>query len=144
MNYVTADKMIQLFEEQELIEATNLRDATATQINLNRLQSAIDGATGIINGWLMRRYKLPLTNVPPHLNQTLEIHAANLARNLLDGSTEEVRKKADDAFAWLKEFTKEDVLGDTTPGITEAEKSGSINFEVSQPTWNNDRLAGLF
>jgi phage gp36-like protein len=144
LSYVTPQEMITLFEEQELIEATNLREGSAQTINVDRLQAACDGAQGIIDGWLMRRYNLPLVDAPPHFVQALKIHAANIARNQLDGGTEEVRKKYEDAIAWLKWFCENDAIGDTTPGVSESEKSGSINFEMVESTWNADRVGRLF
>lgn len=144
MSYITAEEMITLFEEQELIEATNLRDASAQTINAERLQSAIDAATGTIDGYLMRRYSLPLENIPVHLSQALKIHAGNIARHQLDGSTEEVRGKFKDAIEWLKWFCANDALGDTTPGVNESEKSGSMDFYIAEPTWDSDRVERLF
>lgn len=147
MPYVTADQMIVLFERDELIEATNLRDSAATDINTAKLEAACEGAEGIINGYLMRKFTLPLDleATENSLKVTLQIHAANLARNLLDGKLEEVRKKAEDAIAWLRIFTEPDKGGsnDTTPGVDPSDRAGRITFEPGRQCWSEQRFTDL-
>ena len=146
MTYVTPEQMITLFEEGELIEATNLRDAAATGINMDKLQAACEGAAGIIDGYLMRRFTLPLNldSEQNSLRLTLQIHAANLARNLLDGKLEEVRLKAGDAIAWLKIFSEPgNGTDDAVPGVDPLDKSGTIAFEPGRQVWNEQRFTDL-
>lgn len=146
MAYCTITDMINLFEELEMIEASNLREARETDPNEIKIQAAIDGATGIIDGYLMRRYGLPVVT-PPEIAGTLRIHCLNIARNLLDGSTEEVREKANDAIAWLKLFT-DPVKGgygeDTTPGVQPGEGIGTVKSETPDYFWNADSVGALF
>lgn len=126
MAYITPDDMITLFEEPELVEATNLRNASAVLVNMEKLQLACDSAQGIIDGWIGQRYSLPLTDLSEHLAQTLRIHAANIARHQLDGSTEEIRNKYKDAIEWLKWFS-----GNST-GSTGSNTVSSVNYDIRQ------------
>ena len=145
MSYATTDDMIALFESNDLIELTNLRNSGATQINLDRLEVVCNGATGIVNGWLLRKYSVPLVGAPRAIAETLRIHAANLAYNLLDGSTEEVRKKADDAIAWLKLFTDASTPRFSDPIVpTLTSRVSSIRFESTPSVWNAASVRDLF
>ena len=146
MAYCTAAELIALFEEDEIIEASNLRDARESDPNDGKIQAAIDGATGIIDGYLMRRYGLPVT-VPAEIVGTLKIHALIIARYLLDGSTEEWRQKYEDSIEWLKLFTDPSTkLGgdDTQPGVTDGEGIGSVAFSVPSYFWDRETAEGLF
>jgi len=146
MAYCTLADMVALFEELEIVEASNLRDSFESDPNATKIQAAIDGATGIIDGYLMRRYGLPIIT-PPEIAGALKIHCLNLARNLLDGSTEEVRGKANDAVAWLKLFsdpTKGGFGEDSTPGIQPGEGVGSVVSETPIYFWDADTIGALF
>ena len=145
MAYCTLADMVALFEELEIVEASNLRDSFEDNPNATKIQAAIDGATGIIDGYLMRRYGLPVST-PTEIAGTLKIHCLNIARNLLDGSTEEVKQKADDAIAWLKLFTDPATTGygDPAPGVQEGEGVGSVNSETPCYFWDADTVGALF
>jgi len=137
--------MIALFEELEIVEASNLREARERDPNAVKIQAAIDGAVGIIDGYLMRRYGLPVST-PTEIAGTLKIHCLNIARNLLDGSTVEVKEKADGAIAWLKLFTDPATTGygDPAPGVQEGEGVGSVNSETPCYFWDTDTVGALF
>ncbi|MGA7934728.1 MAG: DUF1320 domain-containing protein [Kovacikia sp.] len=146
MAYCTPEEMAALFERQDLVEATNLRDQAASEINPAKLAAAIDGATGIINGYLMQAFSLPIANISPELQSTLRIHACNLARNLLDGSNEEIRKKAEDAISWLGSFVQSTKAsgGDTIPGTSARERFGSVKSEPGRQFWTEDKVWEVF
>lgn len=60
MSYVTAEAMIAKFGETEIIELTN-EGGIALAINHVKLQLAINAANSEIDGYLVGRYSLPLT-----------------------------------------------------------------------------------
>ena len=66
MSYVTVKAMIAKFGEPELIELTS-KSSLSTQINLERLQFALDAANSEIDSYLSGRYQLPLQTVPSFL-----------------------------------------------------------------------------
>ena len=123
--------MLELFEEAELVEVTNLRAPGAFSIDASRLQSAIDGAIGICDGWLALKYALPITN--PTLLTALRIHSANIARYLLDSSTEPEQKKYDSAIGWLRAITSNSASAIGTDGVTDPgaeEAIAAVLYEV--------------
>lgn len=146
INYVTPSDMITIYEENDLIEATNLRDSAADQINEVKLQAACDGANGIAYGYLAARYaddRLQVAALPVGLVSTFRTHCAAIAWHQLDGSTEEARNKHKDAIDYFQWFAKEDRLPSTTPGVT-TDSVGSIAYEIQNSVWSSDRYTQVF
>lgn len=85
--------------EQELIELTD-RDASGI-VNAARVDDALATATSIADSYLAKVVAVPLSVVP----ELLQTHVCNLARYELYGDqpTDEVRRRRDDALAWLKD-----------------------------------------
>lgn len=114
---LTTQDMLDIFEEQEILEATNLRDQLADAINTAKLDAAINGAIGICDGYLARRFRYPLSQaVLDRFGSTIKIHAANIARYILDANNDEVIKRYDTAMEWLKWIAKEDGIDALIPG----------------------------
>lgn len=144
--YVTPADMVAIYQEADLIEATNLRDSAADQINEVKLTAACDGANGIAYGYLATRYadeRLQTDVLPLGLLSAFRTHCAAIAWHLLDGSTEEARNKHKDAVDYFQWFAKEDRLPSTTPGVT-TESVGSIAYEIQSSVWTSDRYSQVF
>jgi len=85
--------------EQELIELT---DRTGSgDVESAKVQDALDTATSTADSYLAKVAVVPLTFVP----ELLQTHVCNIARYQLygDAPTDEVRRRYDDAIAWLKD-----------------------------------------
>lgn len=143
--YVTPADMEVFYEHSDLVEATNLRDSSAEQINLVKLQAVCDGANGIAYGYLVARYaddRIQINQLPQGLVQTFRVHCSAIAWHLLDGSSEEARNKQQDAIDYFQWFAKEDRLADATPGA--GGTTASISYETGRQAWTSDRYDTLF
>jgi phage gp36-like protein len=142
MSYVTPVDLRATFEERDLVAATNLNDPRAEEIVEERLEQHCAIATGIINGYLLNRFVIPLQGASVELLETLKAHAINLARESLDASSEEVRIKADNSRKWLESFSQASNTesNDTTPGV---DPVSGINYSVREPTWTEERLGAI-
>lgn len=78
--YLTEIEFLSFFDEEEIIQLTNLNDATATTVESTRLQSAIERASDEIDSLLRRSWTLPLTNIP----RILKTWCADIVRYFLD------------------------------------------------------------
>lgn len=144
--YVQPADLITIFEEQEIVEASNLRDGYSVEADSDRLEAVCTGANGLVYGYLSRRFtdeQLQLTALTDGFLAALKIHAANIARHQLDASTEEVRNRFNDAIEWLQAVVDdgtnggETVLGQRFPSIAYSIPERGREFE-------NSRFHGLF
>jgi phage gp36-like protein len=109
--YCTTDDMRSLFEYEDLVKATNLDDPNASEINEPRLEQACEAATGVVDGWLLRRFSLPLTVDEAALLNVLRSHTAILAMEWLGGADDILIAKANDTREWLRTFTDPNASG---------------------------------
>lgn len=147
--YVTPTDMVNLYGSALLAELTSLPSGTASDPNTARLQSVCDGANGMAYGYLSTRYAanaLDVAVLTEGLRAAFRIHCAAIARYLLDGSLEEARLKYDSAIQFFQTFSSPNLTpaGDITPGITAAERFGTIAYEVPPPTITRTQIAALF
>jgi len=120
MSYCKLQDLIDRFGEIELIELSD--NDNVGQINEDTIDSAIEDADGLINGYVGSRFPVPLSPVPSSINRI----ACELARYYLydDGAPDYVTKRFDDAEKVLKGISK----GEISIGITEqGEKPSSQN-----------------
>ena len=138
--YITAQEMINLFGESEMIEVTNLDDPSANTINLVRLESAIAYAESEINSYLNRNYTLPLSSVPIVLINKV----ADVVRWQLDSRNTrgEVRQRYEEAIAWLKLIAKGDVrLGlDNDNQQVQTTNYPVIGYANPNKVWTREKL----
>jgi phage gp36-like protein len=149
ISYIEPLEMELYYSIEELIQASNRRNHSSGSIDNGRLEQACLHASGIVYGWLIRRFTVEqLTNLDDSIRQTLRAHAAILARYYLDGSTDEETKKVDRTEAWLKEFTNPSSAGggagDNKPDISDPDSAGrqSIAFRL-QPRQGIDYAESL-
>jgi len=102
MGYCVVQDMVDRYGQAEMAAIT---DRTAgTTLDDAVAQRAVDDASSEMDSYLASRYHLPLTVTPA----VLKVVCADIARFLLykDQPLEEVRKRAEDARAWLKDLAK--------------------------------------
>ncbi|MBF0127684.1 MAG: DUF1320 domain-containing protein [Magnetococcales bacterium] len=140
MAYVTAQEMIDLYGREAITDLTDRADPPTYQIDAGILQRAIDAATELLDGYLGRRYQLPLDTVPVDLQE----HARsavffNLHRGRIVGISESVRARYDDAVSWLDKVAKGEILlrAATPPATTGV---GSPGFVTGGRTFSRDTL----
>jgi phage gp36-like protein len=103
VTYTVLQDFIDAFGIRELIQLTNLDDASATEINLSRLEQNQQKAFARINGLIANcpdvRTLMPFTTPPPILKD----FELDITRYYLDQvlPREDVRKRYEDAIAQL-------------------------------------------
>ncbi|MEM9968488.1 MAG: DUF1320 domain-containing protein [Pseudomonadota bacterium] len=65
MSYATLDDLIDYCGEAELIGLTDREAAATGAIDMPTIEAALDKADAEINGYIARRYVLPLATTPP-------------------------------------------------------------------------------
>jgi phage gp36-like protein len=142
MAYATVDEFETRFGATETIELTNLEDPLAESPDLDVLEQALDLASEEIDGYLWAAsYALPLTSPPLILREwCLDVARYKLDRN---ANREDVRRRYDDAIAWLKGLAKGLTM---LPGAaqiipTEATTTNSPKWATSRdPIFTQDSL----
>lgn len=89
--YATPDDMVTMFGEPEMRALTDIDQVAADQVVPERLQRALETATGEVDGYLVARYALPLATVP----STVRTHVICLARYHLMGARPDEKAMAD-------------------------------------------------
>src|SRR4051812_35388029 len=96
MPYATQANLTARFGTAEVQQLSDVNNTGA--IDAARVTQALADASNTIDGYLSSRYSLPLAS-PPAM---LELLCCDLARyKLATRPTEEMRKRAEDALAWL-------------------------------------------
>lgn len=123
--YATLERMQARFGVQELIQLTDTEEPYANTINLTKLQAAMDAANSEVDGYVMTRYRVPVSNPPAFLLSL----ACDLARyhGAVAGSRvterDEVRYKA--AVKSLESIASGKLaIGATPQGASPATTSG--------------------
>jgi phage gp36-like protein len=102
MAYATAQDFINRFGDKEANQLSNRNSPTLTTPNPDRLNLALEAASGIIDSWLSGRYQVPVA-IPAAI-EPLRHHCLVLARCELDNISTRV-KIHDDCqltYDWLK------------------------------------------
>jgi phage gp36-like protein len=103
VTYATQQDLIDRFGEDELIQLTDRDIPPSGEIDATAVARALADTDGRIDGFLASRYPLPLSSVPAEINRL----ACDIARYFLARlPTDEMRKRYDDATAWLTNVAK--------------------------------------
>ena len=136
MGYCVVQDLVDRYGQAEMAAIT---DRTAgTTLDTAVAQRAIDDAASEMDSYLASRYRLPLTAAPA----VLLVVCADIARFLLykDRPTEEVRKRAEDARAWLKDLAKGYASLDL---VTEQPAQLPASFSANTRQFTRETLRGL-
>lgn len=141
MAYATAQDMIDRFTARTLAEITTDAGDVPDTAALDR---ALGDASNLIDGYLQARYTLPLASPPAQL----KLHACNIAHYQLLatrplGDIEDVRKRYDDAIAYLTAVSK----GAISLGLSEdqapATEHGGVKLAGPVKRFGRDNLGGF-
>jgi phage gp36-like protein len=89
--YASPDDMVTMFGEPHMRALTDIDQVAAGQVVTERLQRALETATGEVDGYMVGRYALPLATVP----STVRTHVICLARYHLMGAHPDDKAMAD-------------------------------------------------
>lgn len=135
MPYATQADMVTRFGEAELIDLTD-RDGSTGAIDSALVETALEDAASTIDGYVGRRYDLPLDPVPKVLTRL----ACDLARYFLyeNRATEEAEKRHDDAIKLLRDISSGTVhLGASTP---EQSVTGTPKIHQGKKRFDDDTM----
>ncbi|ANK79391.1 MAG: hypothetical protein TEF_00255 [Rhizobiales bacterium NRL2] len=141
MTYTTKADMTARFGARELEQLTD-RDGQAGAIVDSVLDSAIATAEAEINGYLVKRYTLPLADPPAQLTAW----AADMARYYLHVHSvpETVRTRHEAAVKGLQQVARGLMsLGDDDAGDSAAASEGAPEFTSPGRTFSRQSLKGL-
>jgi len=100
--YAQVSDLIARFGEAEIIDLTDRADPRTGAVDATVAELALADADAEIDGYVARRYDLPLATVPPVLTRL----ACDIARYRLwdDRAPDEVRQRYEDATRILREI----------------------------------------
>lgn len=104
--FATLEAMRKKFGERELVELTDIEKPYTDQINLDRLESAMQQANSRIEGYIAARYTLPLQTVPPFLEAIACDMARYYAHTGAMAENSPIKTRYEDAIETLKEIKK--------------------------------------
>lgn len=106
MGYATQQDLIVRFGETELVQLTDKVNRPASTINVETVDRALTDATALIDSYVAKLYRLPLSAVPAVLTK----HACDIARYYLHGKSAEndspVTRAFNEACRWLLDVSK--------------------------------------
>ncbi|MCR5855992.1 gp436 family protein [Mesorhizobium sp. J428] len=143
MTYAVKQDLIDRFGEKELRELTDRVNRPPTTIDDVVVGRALADADGLIDGYVGKRYALPLAEVPPMLTKT----AADLARYFLHGKAADkdspVTAAYNQAVAWLRDVSKG--LVELGNGAIEPQAAGGGSVKTSRPNrvFTRDTMGGF-
>ena len=102
MAYATVDDMIGRFGQAEMIRLSTPDGAAMVAVLPAPIETALDDASAIIDTWLRRRYRVPLSVCPPELRRAACILARyDLSTGEQKNPSEQTVADRADALKWL-------------------------------------------
>jgi phage gp36-like protein len=142
MSYATQADMIERFGERDLIALTNRPGSSASPPTIDeaRLQSALKDAEDLINGYLGKRFSLPLNPLP-----SLAVRwSCDLARWFLQPISAPEQVKAN--YERTLEELKDAAAGELSLGVPENESgswSGAAEISAPPRIFSSSHLKGF-
>ena len=153
---VTGANLERVLKQKGLLEETdNLSDVSfippdavielqaAAKRAVTLIRSAIDDASGDIDGYIANRYQLPLTNVPTKLKAVCN---DLVIWRLLGGATQgdeksERYQRVQDANKWLERLASGDISLDAQLKNAPSNNPGTVVVAGDAPVFDRDHLA---
>ncbi|WP_428429536.1 gp436 family protein [Pararhizobium sp.] len=143
MGYATKQDLIDRFTEKELIQLTDTVNRPATTIDDTPVNRALGDADALIDGYLAKLYRLPLSVVPKVLTKT----ACDIARYYLHGKAADKDSPVTTAFkqaeSWLKDVAKGVVTLDVEGVAPVQAGGGSVKASAPGRIFTRDSLREL-
>lgn len=137
MTYAVRQDYVDRYGAGELLQLTD-RDGNGVE-DAGVLDKALADANAEIDAWLAGRYLVPLNPVPTVITRiALDVTRYRLFANQ---ATEEVRKRYEDAAAFLKAVSKGEVQLGATPPTAAAKPSDSPAHSADARVFSKDTLS---
>lgn len=146
-DYITVPELVDLFGEKEITQLSSLEDKSATTVNEDRVNAAIDYAESEIRSY-MSFADLSALQASGVVPLVLKNKVADIVRYQLDSkrAREDVRLRYEDAMRWLRLLATGQVglgLG-SDDSILESDASDGGRACTPTPTFSRDRLDSTF
>ncbi|PZR89644.1 MAG: DUF1320 domain-containing protein [Stutzerimonas stutzeri] len=140
MAYATKQDLLDRFGEAELVQLTDKVNRPVSTIDDVPVSRALGDAAALIDGYIGKLYRLPLSALPPVLTK----NACDIARYYLHGKAAEkdgpVERAYDEAVSWLKDVSKGVVTLDAE-GVAPAQAGGgSVKASAPGRVFTRDSL----
>ncbi|QND45204.1 DUF1320 domain-containing protein (plasmid) [Rhizobium lusitanum] len=140
MTYCTKQDLIDRFTELELIQLTDKANMPPSLIDDVPVDRALSDAAALIDGYLGKLYRLPLSVVPPILTKM----SADISRYFLYGKSAEkddaVQRAYADAITWLTNVSKGLITIDAE-GVAPAQAGGGqVQMKAPSRVFSRDSL----
>lgn len=143
MAYVTSQEIIAVYGRDVITEITDRANPPLGRIDTAILERAITAATELVDGYLAKRYQLPLEIVPIDLQEHARVLVFyNLHRGLPQSVEPEVIRVRDDALKWLQSVAEGKILLNL-PSSQPVTGGGSPDFNTASRTFDNTALRGF-
>ena len=142
MSYVTQQGLVERYGEQQLVELTDRSSIPPTTIDATVVARAIADADALIDGYVGKRYALPIAAVP----DLLERLAADVARFFLYGplgATEAVRQAYEDALRMLRDIAAGTLQLDLAGVEVPAAGQGGVQMSADIRQYTRKSLVGF-
>lgn len=140
MAYATLQDLIDRFGRTELVQLTDRTNKPASTIDESVVARALTDAEATINGYVARRYQLPLSSVPEALTKK----ACDIARYYLHGKAadkdSQVYLAHKEAIDWLKNVASGLVVIDAAGIVPAAAGGGAIRANPSGRVFTRQSL----
>lgn len=140
MAYATKQDLIDRFGETELVQLTDKVNRPASVIDDVPVSRALDDAAALIDGYVGKLYRLPLSALPPVLTKA----ACDIARYFLHGKAAEkdgaVERAYNAAMKWLKDVANGVVALDAEGSAPLQAGGGSVKASAPGRVFTRDSL----
>ena len=141
MPYCTLAQLIERYGQTTLIQLTDRGEEPTDAIVESVVDRAIADADATIDGYLKRRYALPLAAVPPLLTDlSLKVSIYNLHAHVAE---EKIRKDYEDALRMLREIGEGKVQLDVAGAEPAASGSEGVRTNEQPRPLTADSMKGF-
>lgn len=130
-------RLIKLFADKE-----NASDPEPTEIDIEILDPILLKSSQEVDGYLRRRYSVPLSEVPDILKEKVMSLVIYYGEDRREAITERARKSYEDAIAWLKDCSRGLVDLGLEPPPT-GNTTRQISFSTTARKFTDDSLGNL-
>lgn len=143
MTFATKQDLIDRFGSTELVQLTDRVNRPPTTIDDTVVAPALGDASALASGYVGKRYRLPLAEIPPALVKA----TADVARFYLHGNRAEKDGEVERGFklalAWLKDISNGVAELDIEGVVPAQPAGGSVQMDAPERLFSRRSMRGL-